>query len=395
VSLFDVEAKVEEASEIEQLTGKLASQTEEQKLMHLVMDNDKEIVQEGRLLKEALNQGLSSFTAELMFEQLVKNYSLAKQLFGESLIRELTGYEPAYVKKNIHIPEFQKELRTSMAAHFQKLKDAHFVDNEGSITDKGVQLASLILYTEELDHLLPKGAFGEKATKRQFLYGDKNDVKEYRKGDRYRDIALRSSLKTAVRRGHEELRKTDLKTFEKESKGNVNLIYALDASGSMRGRKIDVCKKAGIALAYKALQEKDKVGLIVFGSDIKEEIAPTHDFSLLLNEIARIRASRETNLAAMLKKAIELFPETHITKHLILLSDALPTIGEDPEKETLEMVSLARSHGITISVIGIQLDEKGRKLAEKIAQLGEGRLFIVRKLEEVDKVVLEDYYSVG
>ena len=45
MSIFDKDAKVEEASEAEQLTGKLASQNEEQKLMHLVMENDKEIIQ--------------------------------------------------------------------------------------------------------------------------------------------------------------------------------------------------------------------------------------------------------------------------------------------------------------------------------------------------------------
>ena len=394
MSIFDKDTKVEEASEAEQLTGKLASQNEEQKLMHLVMENDKEIVQEGRLIKEALNQGISSFTMDMVFEQLVKNYSLAKQLFGEAMIRELTGYRPEYVRKNIHVPEFQKELRASISANIQNLQDRKLLEKDGSITGMGFYLASLVLYAEELDHLIPKGAFGEKTAKKQFIYGDRSNLKEYKKGDRYRDIALRSSIKLAVRRAHTSLLKSDLKTFEKESKGRVNIIYALDASGSMRGQKIDVCKKAGIALAYKAMQEKDKVGLIVFGSEIKEEIPPTHDFGLLLSEIAQIRASRETNLALTLKKAIELFPDTHVTKHLIVLSDALPTVGKDPEKETLEMVSLARSHGITISVIGIQLDARGKQLAEKMAQLGEGRLYIVRNLEEVDRIVLEDYYSV-
>jgi Mg-chelatase subunit ChlD len=89
-----------------------------------------------------------------------------------------------------------------------------------------------------------------------------------------------------------------------------------------------------------------------------------------------------------------MFPSDKITKHLILLTDALPTKGDEPEKSTLEEASIARSKGITISLIGINLDEKGRKLAEKIVELGEGRLYVVRNLENVDQVVLEDYYHV-
>ena len=197
----------------------------------------------------------------------------------------------------------------------------------------------------------------------------------------------------AVRRLHQELLREDLKTFERQSKGQIYLIYALDASGSMRGKKIDVCKKAGVALAFNALRKHDKVGLIVFGSDIKTSIPPTDNFTLLLKEITTIKAAKETNIAKTIQRATELFPSADVTKHLILLTDALPTTGENPQQETLEMVSLAKSMGITVSLIGIQLDEKGKRLAEKIAELGEGRLYVVRDLENLDKIVLEDYYS--
>jgi len=78
---------------------------------------------------------------------------------------------------------------------------------------------------------------------------------------------------------------------------------------------------------------------------------------------------------------------------LILITDALPTIGEEPENETLKEASIARNNGITISLIGINLNEKGRKLAEKIVEIGRGRLYVVRDTEKIDKIVLEDYYS--
>lgn len=393
-SLSEEKTEIKKLEEVEELTGKLTKQSEEDKLMHSVLENDKEVIDDGKTIKEALNQGIGCFTPDLIFEKLVKNFSIAKQIYGASLIRQLTNYDENYISRNVKIPEFQRELKKNIEGNIEKLKENKLIRKDGMISDKGIELASLILYTEELDNLIPKGILGEKIHKKDFIYGDKEDIKKYKRGDRYRDIAITKSVKLAIRRGHSRLLEKDLKSFEKQSKGQIFLIYGLDASGSMKGKKIETCKKAGIALAYKAIEEKDKVGLIVFGSDIKEFIKPSNDFRRLIKEITKIKASKETNIAKTIKKAIELFPNKEVTKHLILLTDSMPTVGEEPEKETLEMVSLARGNGITISLVGIRLDKKGKELGEEIVSLGEGRLYIVRDLEEIDKIVLEDYCNV-
>ena len=387
--------EVKELSKAEEISGKLQFQQLEDKFMHSVLENDKKTIDNGKLISDAISQGMSSFSPDLMFEQLVKNYTIAKQIYGESLVRLVSGYESDYIKKNIGIPEFQKELREKINQKIDELKEEGFLQKDNSLSEKGVELASLVLYFEELDKIVPKGIIGEKTSKKHFIYGEKESSRLYKKGDRYRDIALKKSVKLAIRRGHSRFNDGDLQVYEKQSKGQTYIVYALDASGSMKGKKIDACKRAGIALAYKAINEKDKVGLIVFGSEVKEVIEPTVDFTMLLKEITRIKASKETDIVSTLQKAIELFPSEGITKHLILITDALPTKGDEPEKATLEEASIARSKGITISLIGINLDEKGKRLAEKIVELGEGRLYVVRNLENVDKIVLEDYYSVG
>ena len=387
----DIELK--ELSKAEELKGKLAFQQLEDKFMHSVLENDKKTIDSGKLISDAINQGMSSFTPDLMFEQLVKNYTMAKQIYGESIIRLVSGYEPDYVKKNIGIPEFQKELKEKIQEKIEQLKDDGFLNKDDSLSEKGIELASLVLYFEELDKIVSKGVVGEKISKKPFVYGEKENSRIYKKGDRYRDISLKKSIKLAIRRGHSNFDNKDLQVYEKQSKGQTYIVYALDASGSMKGKKLEACKKAGIALAYKAINEKDKVGLIVFGSEIKEVVEPTNDFTRLLKEITRIRATKETDIVSTLQKAIELFPSGNITKHLILITDALPTKGDEPEKLTMEEASIARSKGITISLIGISLDEKGKKLAERIVEIGEGRLYVAKDLSNVDKIVLEDYYA--
>ena len=123
-------------------------------------------------------------------------------------------------------------------------------------------------------------------------------------------------------------------------------------------------------------------------------VEPTQDFSLLLKEITPIRASGETDFSSTVSKAIEMFPTEKITKHLILLSDALPTYGADPEHETLAAIALAKENGITISLIGINLDKKGEELGRKMIEIGEGKFWTVKNVDELDKIVLEDYYGV-
>ncbi|MBW2997428.1 VWA domain-containing protein [Candidatus Woesearchaeota archaeon] len=385
---------VSKFSKAEELTGKLELQDVDEKLMHSVLENDQSVIDEGMVIEEALNRGIGAFTPDMMFERLVKNFTMTKSMFGESLIRAVSGYDPEYLDKNLGIPEFQRELKKRIEENLDRFKKDGIIDKQGLITEKGIELASLVLYIQELDNIVPKGVHGERVHKKESIYGDKQDVRDYRKGDRYKDVAIKKSAKTAIRRGHSEIELSDLKTHERQSKGEVYIVYAMDASGSMKGDKIGVCKKAGVALAYKAIQERDRVGLIVFGTEIKEVIEPTRDFSLLLNSITRIRASAETDMAATIKKAVEMFPSTNVTKHLLLLSDALPTKGDDPEKATLEAASFARTNGITISLIGINLDDKGKSLAEKLVEIGRGKLYIVKDLKEIDKLVLEDYYAV-
>jgi len=385
---------VEKVASLTELDGNLSLENVDDKLMHSVLENDSDTIDEGMLIEEALNRGVGAFTPDIMFEKLVKNYTLTKSLFGEALIRAVSGYDPDYLEKNVGIPEFQRELKKKMDNRMEKFKKDGVLDKDGIITDKGIELASLIMCVQELDNIVPKGIHGERAHKKSSVYGSRQDARMYRKGDRYKDVAIKMAVKTAIRRGHSNIEMGDLRTFERQSKGEVNIIYALDASGSMKGDKIGTCKKAGVALAYRAIQGKDRVGLIVFGTDVKEVVEPTRDFSRILTSITKVRASAETDMAATIRRAIEVFPSTDATRHLLLLSDALPTKGDDPEKATLEAASMAKAQGITISCIGINMDMKGKKLAEQLVEIGGGKLYIVKDLKELDKIVLEDYYSV-
>ncbi len=391
--VFDtLEQEVKEISKAESTTGKLSKQHVEDKLMNSVLAGDKKTIDHAEMIQEATNRGIGSFTPELMFEQLTKNFSITKQILGPKLIRLLSGYDPNYIEKNLKIPEFQKELQKIITENVTSMKDQNLLDKEGVISDKGAELGAIVL-VKELDNFITKDKIGKKENKKISHYGEKSETRPFRSGDRYKDLNLRRTVHTAIRRQHKELMAEDFITSQRQSKGKVSIIFALDASASMKGQKIEMCKKAGITLAHKAIEDKDHVGLVVFGSDIKKAIPPMQDFSTLLEAIAYIKASKQTDFAAMINKSIELFPPTNETKHLIILTDAMPTVGKEPEKETIKAVSMAKSAGITISLVGVQLDKAGIKLAKEITRLGGGRFSLAKNLEKIGQIVLQDYYA--
>lgn len=379
--------KPEFATPIEELSGNM-SQQDQQKLMNSVMEGDK--TDDAKIVLNALNHGIFSFNPDQMFEQLVQNYQEAEKLYGEGFLRYVDASE-----RDMRFPEVQRNVKEKIREKLGELQQSGFIGEDMEVTEKGVAFASLSLYMEELDQLQAKGLLGEKFHKRSSHYGEKIDIKKYQRGDRYKDLALKRSIKQAIRHHHKELSEEDLQVFKRESKGAIHMIYGLDASGSMKGKKVETCKKAGVALAFKAIQEHDKVGLIVFGTEVQDTIAPTSDFLLLLHAMTKIRAKNKTNMRDTILKSIELFSNEDVTKHLILITDAVPTQGADPRKETLDAAEQARHAGITISMIGISLDKEGESLAQEVTAIGGGKLYSLKQLEDLDRVVLMDYYAQG
>lgn len=389
--MTDEEQTVEETESVEALKGKMHSDFDDERLMHSVIESDEQHVKDGKLLCDSVDYAVGSFTPDLMFKEMVENFKNAQRLFGPTIIRELTGYGSEYVEKNLKIGEFRDEIKRNIEKNVDRLKDEGLLDKEGRVTEEGLRLASLVLYTEELDSLQTHG-LGRKDVKERSHYGERDEVVAYSR-QRYKDIDMRGSVLRAIRRGHDHVDKKDLQAFSRQQHGRISIVYALDASGSMRGPKITTAKKAGVALAYNAVQDKNDVGLLVFTSKVEMSIPPTQDFMLLLSELAKLRAGQETDIAIAIEKGCELFERGAHTKHLTLLTDAIPTRGKDPGRASMEAASAARNAGVTISIIGINLEREGEALARRIVEVGAGKLYRVTSLDDIDAIMLEDYES--
>ena len=389
----DEETEVSEVQSVDELSGSPGRNPDKDGLSSTVLESQEDSVELGGAVLDSLNNGSGPFTPELAMQQFVKDFRQAKKLYGQTLIRRLTGYDASYVQKNMNIPEFRRHLEDRLKQNIADLQDQGFLSREGVFTEDALELAAVSLAVSELDHLEAGGLVGPRSHDTRSFAPGRSSTRFFA-GEPYRELSVHQSVKTALRRGQSSLRKEDLRVFDPSSDGRLEIVYALDTSGSMKGAKIAAAKRAGVALAYQGIRSGDSVGVVLFGKQVESSVAPTKDFSSLLRCLTRVRAGSETDLASALSEACDLFSSSSKnSKHVLLLTDALPTVGSDPVGAVLEAVGVAASRGVTVSVIGIGLDAQGEALAEQIVGIGRGRVLVAQDLDSLDVLVLSEYVS--
>jgi len=377
--------------DVEELDGALEDSDSKDKLMHRVLPVQKD-VETGNMINEELNRNLSSFNADMMFENITKNFKTAKEIYGETIIRKLSGYGTQELERNIKIPEFKKELYDRLKKTIKELKSENVLEQNGEMSKKSLHLAKISMLVT-LDNSISKSLFGEVSKEKEHLYGENTDVTIYKKGMPYKNIAVKASLKVALRRRHDAIMPNDLRLHTKKSKQRSIIVYAIDASGSMSGNKIRVSKEAGLSLAYHAIENKDLAGLVVFGKDISLSEKPTSDFNHLLDKFIEIRSSGKTDFVKALQESHTLVSGFDGTKHVMIITDALPTVGDDPKGESLSEISKLYADNVTVSIIGIGLNEEGEEFGKEVVETGKGKFYRVNDLSQLNYIVLEDYYS--
>ncbi len=340
------------------------------------------------IIEEAIDKGLTSLNPELMFNNLATNFQNAKRLYGPTLLRLVTGYNPEFIERNIKVPEFKKQLKKNIEETVRNLESLGLIDKEFSITEKAFEEVATLLLAD-LDFLSFKG-FGEVSSKYESVYGDASLERLTRFKKRFKDLDVRATIRKVLKHGRTEITKKDLVFKKRYQRGGLNIVYCVDASGSMLGDKINAAKRAGLTLAFKAIMDKNFVSIIGFSSDVVVQTPLTNDFKLILETILKLKPRGKTSIATAIEKSVELLSNKKTGKHIIIITDAMPTSGEKPADQTLTAVSKAYDEGITVSVVGIELAPEAVSLAEKIVSIGSGR-FLVAKANNLNELVIADY----
>lgn len=147
-----------------------------------------------------------------------------------------------------------------------------------------------------------------------------------------------------------------------------NVVFVIDRSGSMSGRKIQQTREALTAI-LKVLHREDYFGIIQFDNNIirwKDSLtkATKPEVSAAINYVKKIRDNGATNINGALLSAVELLvndresgnlPEKSVDM-IILLTDGMPNSGESNLQKIQENVKAAIGEKMSLFCLGFGND---------------------------------------
>ena len=178
------------------------------------------------------------------------------------------------------------------------------------------------------------------------------------------------------------------KKEEEKNKDNACYIFLLDQSGSMSGRRIDLCNKA-LLLFLQSLNEGCFFQLIGFGSRFEYYNQEPLEYnkenvSKLMDLIKNLGANKGgTELFSPLNDIFKnnIYEKYNMVKHIILLTD-----GEIERKE--DTLNLIGSHSDKFFFHSIGIMDCDKDLIERSALLGNGYSYFIDNLDNLNKVII-------
>lgn len=148
------------------------------------------------------------------------------------------------------------------------------------------------------------------------------EVREYQQGDEIRSI----DWKVTARMGHPYV-----KVFREERELTVMLLVDISASsrfGSQQ-KKRDYIAEIGAVLAFSAIKNNDKVGLILFSSEVELYIPPKKGLRHVLRVVRELLVREAKNPGTDLEKALRFMGNVHRKRAVcFLVSDFICPLEE-------------------------------------------------------------------
>ena len=198
--------------------------------------------------------------------------------------------------------------------------------------------------------------------------------------------------KNALLRGDKRLsiKKEDLHFYDKKSYIPIDICLLLDASGSMAGEK----RQAASFLAqHLLLTGKERVAVVTFQERSARVVAPfTRSQRELTKGLQTINPAGMTPLAHGIMTALELIKNSRVRNPLlVLITDGIPNAAlwtMDAQADALSAAANIPEQKLRFICIGV---ESNASFMEKLAQAGEGALYLVDDLNKENLINLVRY----
>ncbi len=161
--------------------------------------------------------------------------------------------------------------------------------------------------------------------------------------------------------------------------GHHSIYLLIDVSGSMEGNKMQKAKQGAIEFVSNILSGASvnsgfvsKVGLIKFSSNGTVVATPSTNYQQLITSIQSLQPWWSTNFGDPLNDARTYFVnnDAWFEKHVVLLSDGLPTVGTQgmsAEEYSLDKAAALKALWVNIYTIAVEQTEEGIEFMRQVS----------------------------
>lgn len=168
-----------------------------------------------------------------------------------------------------------------------------------------------------------------------------------------------------------------------------DVVFVIDVSGSMNGKKIDQAREAGKQVLH-SLSPSDRFHFIDFSSDVRSfrdgwTSATSENIRAAERYLDALEAEGGTNIAGALKEALAAGTQSGRLPIVLFLTDGMPTVGITDGDEIAASVAAHRGER-RVFTFGVGAD-LNISLIEQLAIEGHGTASFVRPDESVERAV--------
>ncbi|MED1746950.1 VWA domain-containing protein [Brevibacillus borstelensis] len=174
----------------------------------------------------------------------------------------------------------------------------------------------------------------------------------------------------------------------------ANLVFVIDISGSMnQENRLELVKKS-LRVLVDQLEEKDKVGIVVYGSKGRKLLDPTsaQNKAAIIESLDYLLPEGSTNAEEGLRLGYEMAAQAFspdAINRVILCSDGVANVGETTAEGILSTIERYAGEGITLSTLGFGMGNYNDVLMEQLADKGDGTYSYIDTFSEARRVFTE------
>ena len=170
-----------------------------------------------------------------------------------------------------------------------------------------------------------------------------------------------------------------------------NLVFLIDASGSMEAENKLPLLRSSLKLLLSQLSKNDRIAIVAYAgaAGLVLESTPATETDKIMKALDAVSAGGSTAGGAGIQLAYSLAKDNLIKEgnnRVILCTDGDFNVGVNSPKELVEMIETKRNDGIYLTVCGFGMGNYKDYQMEELSNAGNGNYFYIDNIQEAKKV---------